>query len=77
MARPVFKATMSVNRFESICCHPRFVQVDTQEERRTLDKFVPFRKVWNFFESKCRDYYKPSEVCIDEQLNPFLGRCPF
>ena len=78
MARPVFKATMSVNRFESICCHLKFDSMDTREERRALDKFAPFREVWNFFESKCRENYKPSaEVCIDEQLIPFPGRAHF
>ena len=78
MARPVFKATMSVNRFEIIRCHLRFDSIDTRQERRARDKFAPFREIWNFFESKCRENYKPSaEVCIDEQLIPFRGRCPF
>ena len=78
MARPVFKATISVNRFKSIRCHLRFYSMDTREERKALDKFAPFREVWNFFESKCRENYKPSaEVCIDEQLIPFRGHCPF
>ena len=78
MARPVFKATMCVNRFESIRCHLRFDSMDTREERRALDKFAPFREVWNFFKSECRENYKPSAgVCIDEQLIPFCGRFPF
>ena len=78
MARPVFEATTSVNRFEIIRCHLRFDSIDTREERRARDKFAPFRKLWNFFESKCRENYKPlAEVCIDEQLIPFRGWCPF
>ena len=78
MARPVFKATMSVNRFEIIRCHLRFDSIDTRQERRARDKFAPFRELWNFFESKCRENYKPSaEVYIDEQLIPFRGRCSF
>ena len=78
MTKPVFKATTSVSRFESICYHLRFDSMDTREERRALDKFSPFREVWNLFESKCRENYKPSaEVCIDEQLIPFRGRCLF
>ena len=32
-ARPIFKATMSVNRFESIRCHLRFDSMVTREER--------------------------------------------
>ena len=47
MARPVFQATISVNRFESIYCYLRFDSMDTREERRALDKFAPFREVWN------------------------------
>ena len=33
MARPVFKATMFVNRFEIIRCHLRFDSIDTREEQ--------------------------------------------
>ena len=78
MAKPIFKATASVNRFESICYHLRFDSMNTREERRALDKFPPFREVCNFFESKCRENYKPSaEVCIDKQLILFRGRRPF
>ena len=45
MARPVFKATMYVNGFESIRCHLRFDLIDTPKEKRALDKFTPFREV--------------------------------
>ena len=38
MARAVFKATMSANRFEIICCHLRFDLIDTREERSARDK---------------------------------------
>ena len=59
MARPVFKAIMSVNKFDSICCHLRLDSLDTREKRRDLDNSASFREVWNFFESKCRKNYKP------------------
>ena len=78
LGRPVFKATMSVNRFEAILCHLRFDNSDTRAERKANDKFAPFREVWNVFVELCRNNYTPSaEVCIDEQLIPFRGRCPF
>ena len=78
MARPVFKATMSVNRFEIIRCHLRFDSIDTREERRTRDKFAPFREFWNFFESKCAENYKPSaEVCFVENSFHFVDGAYF
>ena len=41
--------------------------MDTRKERSALDKFAPFR-----------ENHKPSaEVCIDKQIVPFRGRCPF
>ena len=77
-AKPVFKATMSICRFESIMCHLRFDDSDTRDRRRAVDKFAPFRDIWNEFISNCVQNYCPSEcVCIDEQLIPFRGRCPF
>ena len=48
LLRPVLKATMSVNRFESVRCYLRFDATDTREERRARDKFAPFRDIWNF-----------------------------
>ena len=80
IARPVFKATMPVNRFEIIHCHLRFESMDTPciIHEKSSRQVCTFREVWNFFESKSRENYKLSAgVCIDEQLIPFRDRCPF
>ena len=78
MTRLVFKATMSVNRFESIRCHLRFDSIDTQEERRALDKFAPFREVWNFFENKCRKKLQTISRSLHRRTTHFIcGCCPF
>ena len=42
---PIFKATMSRNRFEKILSCLRFDDKATREERRKTDKFAPIRKI--------------------------------
>ena len=49
LKRSIFKATMSVNRFENIRCRLRFDAINTLKKRRARDKFSSFRDVWNFF----------------------------
>lgn len=79
MSRPIFRATMSINRFEEIRKCIRFDDKDTRSERAgDGDKFAAFRWIWTRFIEKCRNNYEPNELlCIDEQLIPFRGRCPF
>ena len=78
LGRPIFKAVMPVNRFEQILRHLRFDNLDTRHERRTTDKFAPYRDLWNTFIENCKRNYVPSALlCIDEQLIPYRGRCPF
>ena len=48
MARPVFKATISINRFECICFHLRFELMDAREERRALASLHLSEKFENF-----------------------------
>ena len=78
LGQPIFKAVMSVNRFEQILRHLRFDNLDTRHERCTTDKFAPHRDLWNTFIENCKRNYVPSVLlCIDEQLIPYRGRCPF
>lgn len=78
LSRPVFKATMSVNRFESILRHIRFDESDSRRSRRQTDSFAPFRDIWQKFVQNCKINFNPGvNMCIDEQLIPFRGRCSF
>ncbi len=76
--RPVFKATMSRNRFESILRFMRFDDKSTRAERAKNDKLAPIREIWQMFNESLRKPYKPSsDITVDEQLVGFRGRCPF
>ena len=52
--------------------------MDTRAERRSADKFAPYQDIWNTFsENRKHHYESPTLLCIDEQLVPSRGRCPF
>lgn len=75
---PIFRATMSKNRFEFLVNCLRFDDKTTREERKKEDKFAAIRQIWDVFEGHCKENYTPSEyVTIDETLLGFRGRCPF
>lgn len=75
---PIFRNTMSKNRFEFILNCLRFDNKETRLERRSKDKFAPIRDIWEMFIQACKENYTPGEyVTIDEQLMSFRGRCPF
>ncbi|KAK4322174.1 hypothetical protein Pmani_007085 [Petrolisthes manimaculis] len=72
MSSPVYRAVMSVGRFEFLINCLRFDDPDTRVERRATDKFAPIRKIWDIFSDNCRRMYTPSEhLCVDEQLVAF------
>ena len=79
LSRPVFKATMSIKRFEMIRRCLRFDNKDSREVRsENGGKFAPFNEIWNKFIQQCKVTYEPFEMlCIDEQRIPFHGRCSF
>jgi hypothetical protein len=75
---PIFRATMSRNRFQQIISCIRFDDKTTREERRRSDKFAPIREIWTDFQNNIRTCYAPgSLITIDEQLLGFRGKCPF
>ena len=76
--RPVYIATMSRNRFTDILRYLRFDNRATREERRATDKLATFRDFWTLFQAQLRKFYIPgTDLCVDEQLVAFRGRCPF
>lgn len=76
--RPVFRATMGINRFKTILRHIRFDDKATRTQRRATDKLAAIRSLFEHFAASCRKYYELSSfTTIDEQLSPFRGKCPF
>jgi hypothetical protein len=76
--RPLFSAAMSRNRFQTITRVMRFDSKDTRTERRARDKMAPIRDIHDKFAARCRIAYKPgTQLCVDEQLVVYRGRCPF
>lgn len=76
--RPIFRATMSRNRMKYLLRFLRFDGLATRPERRASDKLAPIREIHDIFAANCKKAYNPNpDVCVDEQLVPFRGRCPF
>jgi len=72
--RPIFKATMSLQRFQNITRVIRFDDKSTRAERRERDKLALIRYLWNKWEANLRRLFHPYEnLTVDEQLLPFRG----
>ncbi len=76
--RPIFVATMSVQRFKQILLYMTFDNKETRADRAKQDKLAPIRDIWDTFISNLQKPYIPSpHITVDEQLVLFRGRCPF
>ena len=65
---------MSRNRFTSILKFLRFDNRATRQERQ----LAPFRDLWSLFQVQPPKFYIPCpDLCVDEQLVAFRGRCGF
>ena len=71
--------TMSRERFKILCRYITFDNIETREERCQNDpKLFKFREVLNNVKNKIVTSYEASaHTCVDENLYPFRGRCPF
>lgn len=73
-----FRLVMSIKRFKFIVLCLRFDNRDTREERRKIDKLAPIRNIFEKFVENCKKCYSLGEnVCVDEKLEGFRGRCSF
>lgn len=73
--RDIFRATMSHKRFHQIVGALRF---DDKLSRLRQDKLAAFRKVWDLWTHRLELLFNPGrDICVDEQLVPFRGRCKF
>lgn len=76
--RPIFRATMSHKRFEAISASLRFDDQLTCPARHKEDKLSAFRDMWDKWTERLPLLFNPGdEICVDEQLVPFRGRCKF
>lgn len=78
LQRSIFCATMSRTRMKDLLRFIRFDNLETREERRKRSKLAAIEDIFNMFILNCKKAYNPdAEVCIDEQLVKFRGKCPF
>lgn len=76
--RPIFRATMSLERFKIISRIFRFDARQTRSSRRASDKFAPIRELWEKWVEILPKHFNPTEyVTVDERLVGFRGKCPF
>ncbi|XP_054290049.1 piggyBac transposable element-derived protein 3-like [Macrosteles quadrilineatus] len=77
-SRPIFRATMSLNRYKALVGSLRFDDAQTREQRKTIDKAAAISEIFYKIISNSQAVYRPSAyVTIDEMLIPFRGRCSF
>ena len=76
--RPIFRAVMSLQRFNELLRYCRFDNQAAREARVAEDKLAAIREFWEMFLATLPPVYKPgSDMTIDEQLVATRGRCPF
>ena len=72
---PIFRASMSFQRFQQIKAALRF---DNKMRRDRTDPLAPIREVVDQVNSSLESHYHPgSLLCVDEQLVEFHGRVRF
>ncbi|KAK3861560.1 hypothetical protein Pcinc_032472 [Petrolisthes cinctipes] len=75
---PMYRSTMSKERFAFLLRALRFDDRSTRQERVKEDRLAPIRPLWNEVVKKCQECYEPGpHLTVDEQLLAFRGRCAF
>ncbi|XP_044045463.1 piggyBac transposable element-derived protein 4-like [Siniperca chuatsi] len=76
--RAIFRATMSHRRYSLLNANVRFDDKLARPERRRKDKLAAFRTIWEKWVHRLPLLFNPGQdVCVDEQLVQFRGRCAF
>ncbi len=76
--RPIFAATMSEKRFLHINLALWFDDRLSRPDCHRRDKLAPIRDLWDRWSCRLPKMFNPGrDICIDEQLVPFRGRCSF
>uniref|UniRef100_A0A3P8SVH4 PiggyBac transposable element-derived protein domain-containing protein n=1 Tax=Amphiprion percula TaxID=161767 RepID=A0A3P8SVH4_AMPPE len=76
--RAIFRATMPLYRYTQISSNIRFDDKLTRLGRFRDDKLAAFRVLWEKWFARLPLLFNPGvDVCVDEQLVGFKGRCGF
>lgn len=76
--RNIFRVTMSAYRFSTILLCLRFDDPQTREERKKKNAEAAISDIFDLFIQNCQKLYSVGEnVCVDEMLVAFRGRCKF
>ncbi|XP_070778216.1 piggyBac transposable element-derived protein 4-like [Enoplosus armatus] len=76
--RAIFRATMPLYRYAQISSNIRFDDRLTRPGRFRDDKLAAFRILWEKWVARLPLLFNPGvDVCVDEQLVAFKGRCGF
>ena len=74
----IFRSVFSYNRFMFLLAQLRFDDKATRPRRLETDRLAPIRELLDLVVEKFRKMYVPTEfVTLDENLDPFRGRCRF
>lgn len=74
----IFTAVMSRQRFEKLFHRIRFDDKSKRPQAFVNDKIAALREITDHFIKSCQQSFVPSaEVCVDERITPFRGRCCF
>lgn len=77
-SRPIFRAVMSLKRYEVLIMCLRFDESETREARKRNNKAAAISEIFEKIISNSQTIYRPSSyVTVDEMLVPFRGRCGF
>lgn len=75
---PMYKSTMSKERFAFLLRALRFDDAATRKERMKEDRLAPIRSLWDDVVLHCQECYQPGpHLTVDEQLLGFRGNCSF
>lgn len=75
---PIYRATMSANRYKVILKYIRFDNGNTRAARLIESKSAAIDDVWNMLMNNLERRYVPgAQITVDEQLFPYRGRTRF
>lgn len=77
-ANPLYRASLSRNRFKEINRFMRFDNFQTRVARLATDKAAPIRDLWLMLNANLRTHFRPYlNMTVDEQLYGYRGRTRF